>query len=86
MCSCNHHGPEATEHFPQIRYLSINMRASNSCCLCSPSNTPMHAVSALRNVVGKVSQMDADMSDPNRMHLVTGEAAAIEAIIDQYDV
>ena len=46
----------------------------------------MHAVSALRNVVGKVSQMDADMSDPNRMHLVTGEAAAIEAIIDQYDV
>ena len=46
----------------------------------------MHAVTALRNVVGKVSQMDADMSDPNRMHLVAGEAAAIEAIIDRYDV
>lgn len=51
-----------------------------------PDSRHIYLAVGLRNVVGKVSQLDADMNDPNRMHLVRNEAASIEATLAQYGV
>lgn len=49
-----------------------------------PDSRHTYLAVALRNVVGRVSQMDEDMNDPNRMHLVRNEAAAIESTLAEY--